>query len=964
MSRLTRAAACAVALVLLAPAVAAAEVPEGGLALLDRPTGAGPPPFDGVDAAEIGPRSMSADGCKVVFTSSNDVLWPFDDDRGRDVYRVDRCAPGRPLVLVSATAAGEPADGDAHAPTISADGNRVAFITDARNLLQTDGVRRMESVVVKDLTSGEVTLAARSHGPSTPAAQAYRAVISGDGTAVAFSGVGPIHAVNGDGTASYYDLYVRFLAGAQTVKVTAGAAQSSGARGDGFDLSHDGRRVAFVSSTAFAPPDTGYDDDAYLTTVSPAGSVAHQLASSGDRIQTAALSGDGTWVAYADDRVWMRSCAADPCQPANHVDGAPAGSGQTIEGLAFARSAGALTRLAWTTNRALLAEDVNGARDLYAATVARVPQLSLPLGSPARGAGAGAVSADGSVAVGQSPSPELPGTDGSRAQVFARAGGETTLLSQPAGAAPRVAETDGSYVGRRAVSALGRRVVMETVSPALGAPLRAGTTQRAGQVIVRDLAAGTTAVVSAGPDGAPANRSASQPTIDDAGAVVAFASRATNLVADATGGDRHVYVRDLATGKTRLVDRRADGAPVTGEVRNPSLSRDGTRLGFVARSADLAGGDAYPHAYVADLSSGAIHLVDTTADGTPGNGAVDEVVLDADGSRAAFTSAATNLGAASSGQKAFRKDLATGELTYVSVPESGTPSQTADEPSIDASGDRVTWLEYAADFGYGSDGGIHVFLRDLPAGTTVLASTGGPGESGASYEPDGELDASGTRLAFLRSDPRAGEQPLLRDLAAGTTTPLVAEPAPGYGISLSADGRCAAFGSTAPDLTAEHVSPDFDHVYLRAAGAACAPGAADGPGPGGPGAGGAGADATAPVITGLRMTRARFAVARGATARLARRTRRGSVFVFALSEDAPTRIAVARARPGGRASARFAPVGSLTRAQTGQGVNRVRFTGRIGRRGLPPGRYRATVRANDAAGNRSAARRVAFRIAP
>jgi hypothetical protein len=39
------------------------------------------------------------------------------------------------------------------------------------------------------------------------------------------------------------------------------------------------------------------------------------------------------------------------------------------------------------------------------------------------------------------------------------------------------------------------------------------------------------------------------------------------------------------------------------------------------------------------------------------------------------------------------------------------------------------------------------------------------------------------------------------------------------------------------------------------------------------------------------------------------------------------------------------------------GANRVRFSGRIGRRALRRGRYWLTIRATDGAGNRSAARR-------
>ncbi|HZB77691.1 MAG TPA: hypothetical protein VE526_15780 [Solirubrobacteraceae bacterium] len=53
---------------------------------------------------------------------------------------------------------------------------------------------------------------------------------------------------------------------------------------------------------------------------------------------------------------------------------------------------------------------------------------------------------------------------------------------------------------------------------------------------------------------------------------------------------------------------------------------------------------------------------------------------------------------------------------------------------------------------------------------------------------------------------------------------------------------------------------------------------------------------------------------------------------------------------------------TLTRADTRAGRNRVAFTGRVGRRTFPSGRYRATVGATDAAGNRAVPRRVRFRI--
>jgi hypothetical protein len=48
----------------------------------------------------------------------------------------------------------------------------------------------------------------------------------------------------------------------------------------------------------------------------------------------------------------------------------------------------------------------------------------------------------------------------------------------------------------------------------------------------------------------------------------------------------------------------------------------------------------------------------------------------------------------------------------------------------------------------------------------------------------------------------------------------------------------------------------------------------------------------------------------------------------------------------------------------GAGRRSTPFSGRIGRRPLPPGRYRATLRATDAAGNVSAGVAMAFTVVP
>ena len=99
---------------------------------------------------------------------------------------------------------------------------------------------------------------------------------------------------------------------------------------------------------------------------------------------------------------------------------------------------------------------------------------------------------------------------------------------------------------------------------------------------------------------------------------------------------------------------------------------------------------------------------------------------------------------------------------------------------------------------------------------------------------------------------------------------------------------------------------------------------------------------------------------------------------FTLSEPATVTLALQKAAKGQRAGGRcrkptkalrkrkpctrYVATGKLTRAGLAAGAQRVAFSGRIGRRALRPGRHGAVLRATDAAGNRSARTRLAFRI--
>ena len=102
-----------------------------------------------------------------------------------------------------------------------------------------------------------------------------------------------------------------------------------------------------------------------------------------------------------------------------------------------------------------------------------------------------------------------------------------------------------------------------------------------------------------------------------------------------------------------------------------------------------------------------------------------------------------------------------------------------------------------------------------------------------------------------------------------------------------------------------------------------------------------------PSITRVSLTRSTFRVGSG--------RRAGTQVRLTLSRKASIRITIARAKPRSHA------LGTLTR-RGAAGVNRVSFSGRIGRKQLARGSYVMTIVAVDASGSRSAARRLRFRV--
>ncbi len=244
-----------------------------------------------------------------------------------------------------------------------------------------------------------------------------------------------------------------------------------------------------------------------------------------------------------------------------------------------------------------------------------------------------AISGDGRFVAFQSRASNLivGGTNGQK-QVYVRdrKTAQTTIVSTSS------AGTQGNQASDfPAISADGRFVAFASDSSNL-VPI---DTNGQSDIFVRDLQTGQTALASIASDGTQGNRlvfTQSAPAISADGRYVAFMTSATNLVPSPTDGAWfHVYLRDLLTGQTSLVDSDTYGVPLAGEFsfQNPAISADGRFVSYTPFSQVL----------VRDTHSNQTLALSIASDGTVANNLSYSSAMSAGGGFISYSSDATNL---------------------------------------------------------------------------------------------------------------------------------------------------------------------------------------------------------------------------------------------------------------------------------------------------------------------------------
>ena len=632
--------------------------------------------------------SISADGRFVAFESTASNLVAGDGNGFRDVFRFDRQT--ETMLRISSASGGGDGNEVSAAPSISADGNRIAFQSRAGNLAPFDS-NGSDDIYLRDVLAGTTQCISVDSGGVNAAGFSDEASISADGQRVAFSSQS-FNLVAGDSN-NVRDIFVRDLVAATTLRASRATGGSEGNAASMMPaLSADGTHVAFASlASNLAPGDGNGVQDVFRHRLADATTVlVSQRADgqSGDHPALApTISANGRWVAFSSRATNLPEA---PNNGRRHIFVRDVDVASTVlasrNGLGMAADddndrpvlSGTGSAVLFESNaRNLVPGDANLAVDLM--------QRDLALATTAR------------VAV---------------ADVSGPFAADTLATSSTAGTS-------------RMLSDDGRFVYFSSQEPGLVAGDDNGTTD----AFVRDRQSGTNILVSTTPGGTSGNAASNPLGLSADGRYALFATRATNILPGVNGATDEFMIRDLVAGTTVLLPAARSGITRVGFPMRAVLSGDGRHLAFSVRAVTgVLPDDGFEDVVVWHRDSDSFEFASFDTGGQAANADVAVHGLSFDGSSVLMSSAASDLVAGDSNglQDVFVRDLVGGSTERVSVNSSGTQETAGFGSAIGSISDDArfvtfntrapSWPEFAP------NGMVQAFLRDRTAATTTLVS--------------------------------------------------------------------------------------------------------------------------------------------------------------------------------------------------------------------------------------------------
>ncbi len=757
---------------------------------------------------------VSSNGQFVIFESEASDLVPGDTNGVKDIFLRDFGSGSTRLISVGI--GGVPANGASAQAAITPDGHWAAFVSEATNLVAGD-TNNVADVFVADLSGN--TLVRASIGDALPSGRTSTGsttpVITPDGRYVTFAT--SLNVLPGPGSPPA-EIYVRDMVAGVTTWASGNAAVlaktllgSSNFPCSRPALSDDGRFVAFKIG-----PTNGLGNALILLSDLSAGTTAvissnalPQLAYA-DELFGPEITPDGRFVVFARHEttnaagcsihLWDSQSSADILVSAD--------LGGNAQGDAISK-APAITPdgryVIFVSNGTNLTSNAvsNGLhvylRDIQAGLTRLIDVDTNSVGSTDVTWAVPAMSADGrSIAFSAPDGAIVPGDKNRFEDVFVRdaVAGQTELISKRDSSATPVAGNSLSRLTQSGLSDDSLRLVFSSYAR----DLTLNDNNEASDVFVRDLVAGTNALVSAGTNGQPAlGGSSANPVLSGNGRFVAFVSAATNLVADRAIHSVDMYVRDLDAGTNFLVSASTNGTSGgSGDSSAPLISADGRYVAFLSKAFDLGPGTT--GTYWRDLASNsATYLAGSSSTSAP--------AMSADGRFLAYFGNGSGL---------VVRDMWQGVTNYTAV---GSISSAALSPT----GSRLLYTTPTA-----------MIARDLVLASNLFSCAGAvPVRNSNPWSADERYVVFVTRTNLISMDTNSMNDIYLCDLSSKQVTLVSINSShtgsangPSDSPVISGDGRFVIYRSFATDIASTPANVPNLYVFDRFTGSNSIPASA------------------------------------------------------------------------------------------------------------------------------------------
>ena len=585
------------------------------------------------------------------------------------------------------------ASAPSYLPTLSANGRYIVFVSNAKNLTTNENLAPYLDVFRYDLLTGDTILISRAaNGAGGANASSASPSVSSDGQSIAFASEAGDLLPNLDGNGAADIFLANGNAGALSL-VSAGRDGSSVPNAvstrnlplhDKPRISADGRWVVFESfaTNLTAETDVNNDSDVFLRDTVSNRTVLVSVALEGGATasghsELAGITPNGGYVLFASTatdvavgapttgylELYLRDLAAGATTWIRHSNSTPNGG---VNPAPYNCRWAVMSRDAAVVLYKVEFPSFPYARvHLYdrQADSNVVLAIRAPVGTPIH------MSSDGRFIAYDTYEPTY------RVVLWDRQSGTRTVVSGPDFAYSPVVSEDGSIVAF--LSGNNNLPYQIYYRNTVTSQLRRLTQTLGGAPAAKDHAGSAFA-------------------IDPAGQFIVFDSMEDNLVADDRNQASDIFVHDVASGETRLVSRAHQDKPSltalgAASVTNSCLSTDGNRLLFLSADSTLVRGDTnrFQDAFLRDLRSGQTFALSTNNNGLFSSNTVRHAILSANGRYAL-------LGVTSPRASILRKDLETGETVFVisnvqffeTLPLSTVPMFSF---SISANGQMITY---------------------------------------------------------------------------------------------------------------------------------------------------------------------------------------------------------------------------------------------------------------------------------